>query len=1254
MIGLIRAHDLDRWGARVVSPPEFPRLVRRLVHATGRSLLTVDFPADEAIRLAGFDGKVLSNEGTPYVPVGFSVWELGTNQDPKRKADEDYEKRTNDPRGIEKEQTTFVFVTPRNWPGKNEWAASRRAEGEWKDVLALDAENLAQWLESAAGVAAWFGPVIGVVPEDVRALEAECEAYASATRIAFELSGLLIGREEQASKLIEFLRSSPTAIEVSATTTAEGVAFVGACIQTLDEELSESIMSRAVWVDSNAGLRHLAASNRPLIVIASDDLQNTSILHHRVVVRTTRASRSSSIDLGVQPISEIVEYLAKLGMDRNDAYRRCRDAGGNLERVRHSMLLVEPPAPAWASSTTSVAVAASILIGGWDENNEADRAVVSALAGVDYEEFLRAVVPYQHGPSPLISHAGTVWKVYARPATWQHLEPSLTSRQLRAFLDASLSVLLEDDPRFELRPAERWMANVHDKRRAHSPHLRSGLVDGLVHMAVLGRSDSACYAGQRPQSWIDKVCRDIFDRRRETNFWRRIRRDLKQLAEASPDQFLSALEADLSEAEPQVCELFEDEGDFGGCLHADLLWALELLAWSPEYIGRAAMVLASLAEGDPGGRYANRPASSLVEVMLPADPQCSLSASDRLKLLDMLMLRRPRIGWKLGAALMPTHSIVSSPTARPELREWGKGPRKPVFLADYWAEIQQISERLFQAAGADLERWEFLLSHLKAMQPTLVAKVLNAAEGIVDSLSTEQRASMWSLLRNLLHRHNQFSSEEPPDWVYERAVLDQLESLYESLTPVDPIARSSWLFSFDVVRPTNTALDWEENQRLVDADRATAIDEFIKLGLDTLIAELGQFRSHRLLGYHLGRSTHATSIEQPLLKRCTNSVDSSEQEFAKGFAAARYEFDAGEFMRRWCDKSSPEFLSWRGTALVAQAFPASEEVWDVVDAVGTECQEEYWKNAPIYLVNRPPEAERAAKSLVSAGRALDAISLLAANVNGAWLANNGDLQLVIDVLKACVLEANDRSELDQRRSYDIVQIFQAITESGRVQSKELIQLEWMYFGVLEHHAQHKLALYENLIFDPSLLLQLVALVYLPEGEQELDRPEPSQSEKAMASQAWRVLHHWQPFGTLSPQAMPRSEDLATTIRNIRSLAGEHRQQRVMDDLLGRALASSPMGIDECWPHESVRDALESYGGIPELAEGFVVGKGNLRGVTARLPSDGGRQELDLAQCYGDWQRALAVSHPLTSKLLGELAENLRSHAHWEDVQVITR
>src|SRR5258708_6827987 len=118
MIGLIRADDLDRWASRITTAPDFPRLLRLLVHSTASGLREIDFPADEAIRLAGWDGRILTSDASPFVPAGYSAWELGTSEDVRAKANEDYNKRSNNPVGVVPGQTTFVFATPRRWPGK--------------------------------------------------------------------------------------------------------------------------------------------------------------------------------------------------------------------------------------------------------------------------------------------------------------------------------------------------------------------------------------------------------------------------------------------------------------------------------------------------------------------------------------------------------------------------------------------------------------------------------------------------------------------------------------------------------------------------------------------------------------------------------------------------------------------------------------------------------------------------------------------------------------------------------------------------------------------------------------------------------------------------------------------------------------------------------------------------------------------------------------------------------------------------------
>jgi len=153
MYVLIPAEHLNVWASRYTTPAEFPRLVRLLLWAELRTPRVINFPADEAVRYQGYDGQLDNATTKAGLPEGLSVWELGTNRDIKAKADEDYEKRTKNSVGIDRASTTFVFATPRTWPGKAAWAQARSDEKFWRRVLAFDAEDLLQWMEHSPAVA---------------------------------------------------------------------------------------------------------------------------------------------------------------------------------------------------------------------------------------------------------------------------------------------------------------------------------------------------------------------------------------------------------------------------------------------------------------------------------------------------------------------------------------------------------------------------------------------------------------------------------------------------------------------------------------------------------------------------------------------------------------------------------------------------------------------------------------------------------------------------------------------------------------------------------------------------------------------------------------------------------------------------------------------------------------------------------------------------------------------------------------------
>lgn len=126
--------DIIRWADRMEARSEFPRLIRGLIKANNDQVMTLQMRAAEGVDAPGFDGISDALRGTPFVPQGLAVWELGVGADPGDKAQRDYRARADDPRGVATEDSTFVFVTPREWREKELWVQRKRAEGTWADV----------------------------------------------------------------------------------------------------------------------------------------------------------------------------------------------------------------------------------------------------------------------------------------------------------------------------------------------------------------------------------------------------------------------------------------------------------------------------------------------------------------------------------------------------------------------------------------------------------------------------------------------------------------------------------------------------------------------------------------------------------------------------------------------------------------------------------------------------------------------------------------------------------------------------------------------------------------------------------------------------------------------------------------------------------------------------------------------------------------------------------------------------------------
>ena len=156
-------------------------LLRKLIHSTGRELRRVDFPGYDNAERKGWDGWIEADEATPWIPEGISGWEFGTSQNPATKANHDYIARLKSVPVAERAGITFVFVTPRNWRGKDKWAKDKNADGDWKEVRALDASDLEQWLETSISAQIWLAEKLTIPTEGFETLDQCWHRWATAS-----------------------------------------------------------------------------------------------------------------------------------------------------------------------------------------------------------------------------------------------------------------------------------------------------------------------------------------------------------------------------------------------------------------------------------------------------------------------------------------------------------------------------------------------------------------------------------------------------------------------------------------------------------------------------------------------------------------------------------------------------------------------------------------------------------------------------------------------------------------------------------------------------------------------------------------------------------------------------------------------------------------------------------------------------------------------------------------------------------------
>jgi transcriptional regulator with XRE-family HTH domain len=1238
----VTAEDLSDWANRTDGAFSLPTLIAHLVLATHGTAAQLRFPADEGVRYAGWDGQSFVDVASAYVPQGKACWELSAQRENiTSKATDDFRKRTANPGAIDPTFATFIFVTIRHWPQKDEWVKERKNEGSWRDVRVFDSDDLVHWIEQSPAIGLWLATRLGKRPEGTRELEEVWEEWSLATRWPLTEDLVLSDRDQDAVEVLRWLRGEPAVLSLQATTADEVVAFFHATLSELPADVAAAYRARCLVATTPAAARALANVPGPLFLLLTEPepgLARSLVTrgHYVLLAYDERLIAYGKVRTLARPSREgIARALVASGVEEPHADALARDSARNLAVLRRRLPDAPGHLPKWAEDPPPRALLAALLAGGWDEDSAADKARLSELAEQPYEAIASVLTRYVGQFDSPLQKIGSSWRIASPSDAWSLLARYLTSADVLRFEATAYAVLGSADPRFELDPKERWMASIHGVRRDYSGVLRHGIGQVLILFALWGdRAPTVSAASDCAEAIVSKLLSNADEHR-----WWSLSRDFRLLAEAAPDAFLAAVEDSLDQSDPPIRVLFgQDEGGLFGSEHlSDLMWALEILGWSPDLLPRVTNLLARLDAIDvKPRRYSNGPASSLREIHLLWIPQTYATLEQRLRALDMIRKCESDAAWKLMLGILPRGHDSSSPSPMPRWRDFSVDKVEDVTWMLVSRGAAAITERLIADVGLSPARWSVILDRLSdlAPEPDSALSALEAAEPKITDKA--DRAELWGKLRQVLHHNRQFYDAE---WSLKDAVLNRLEAVYNRFAPTDPLERIAWLFQSSVAMPLPSPNGWERERSDVDAARRTEARVLYASGGVPAILSLARLSdSPGYIGKALFDSGLPAADIDAIIVGAVRSGQARERDVAYGLIKSAFNDGNKQWGEALVAKAQNE--NWDDTALltILRALPEQRWTWERVAQIGGEIETTYWRRMPVFWVSQESQdISYAIRRLIDVGRARHAVAL----------AGRGDKVDLPTALLLEVLQEASRQHFEDDGGHNeaamfqhyVTEILQILDERIDVDRNALIALEWSYLLLLERSRRPAKVLLQALSEQPQIFIEMLSMAFKAREDSGVVDREAEDQERAskIATQAYRLLGLWDRIPGTRDDGSIDGEVLKDWIQKARVLAKTAGRDAIADDKIGAMLSASPIGADGTWPAEPIREIIDFFRSKPMIA-GFVVGKQNRRGVTTRMPRDGGALERNEAALHRRWATAVAFDYPHTSKALNRIAD----------------
>jgi hypothetical protein len=860
----------------------------------------------------------------------------------------------------------------------------------------------------------------------------------------------------------------------------------------------------------------------------------------------------------------------------------------------------------WNTTANLIAYCQALLVGKWNESSNEDVALIEGITKENYQVWIQKLHEIRLADPEIFSYKNKVWKLNSRVEQIIKFATVFLDEHISAFVVASKLVLAEIDPKFDLKVDQQYASAIYGKSLKYSEQLRSGLAEGLA-LIVNNEDELSSCSAQYIKGQVNSCISELLTNA-SWQAWASLNSYLTELSEASPSEFMFAIEV-LAGSEALI-ELYNQEGDgfYGGNHLTGVYWSLEGLAWDDEFLVRVVDLFGQLDSKDPGGRWANRPLNSLTDIFLPWLPHNLSPLSRQLVAIKALIRNNRKTAFNLLIRLLPNQTQNSTGTHKPKWRKiipdtWEKGVSDEMFFMVSF----EFSKLLIDSYGRDLEVIPELVKHLDHLMPDVLSEFIATLNEILPGQTDEINRPVWEEINFLIARHRNFSEA---DWALDEAKIVAIECVAKAIEPKSLIEKGKRLFgsrSYDLFEDIG---DWEAQQTKLWQERETLVKAlYDQSGLEGIL----EFCMLVDNAGNLGATFSKIVPDDELINIFPNCCCSEGNlKYFVNQLAVRLYFDNPEKSLgliesdKWNELQVSDYL---------KSLPFTENVWATANKLLDDTSL-YWRDVSIRPLHKQ-DLIKAATSLLDNKRPLAALDVL-------YMLRREENKLSADlVLNALKGSLNTTEPIGALVTHQIKDFMKFLYESDGINMDDLYQIEWAYLTLFTKRDGIKpKALQLKLETEPDFFCELLSYIYKRDLEQA-DQVKPGAKEdpkvdENISRQVWKFIHYWSVGSKFAGREFSE-ENFQRWVAESLDKSKRMGRYDVAQLIIGEALYSAPADVDGLWINKVIAEVLNKSG-MDLMRKGFALGLRNSRGVHAVDFS--GEQDRNIAKGYKEKAEAL--------------------------------